>query len=205
MSSRSAGPRASPPRRGRSHAAQTVLVMDSVELPRSRRGGAAARRQACNTVVAVQSRRSSGVSGVKLLLQTRTVLSAEAETMRLPSGLSEPQERCRRAPGARGARPEPSAFHMRTVLSADAETMRLPSGLHVADSTGVVAPEHERARPEPSAFHTRTVLSSTPRRCACLGALRAARTAPSPRSTRGWPSPSVFHTRTVLPTDKTRR
>ena len=71
----------------------------------------------------------------------RTVLSHDAETMRLPSGLKEAELTAPVCP----SNGSPIAFpvcasQIRMVLSHDAETMRLPSGLKEAEVTMSVCP-----------------------------------------------------------------
>ena len=66
---------------------------------------------------------------------SRAVLSLEAVTMRVPSGLN---AALRTLPSARCMRPIGSpvaASHSRTVLSPDAVTTRAPSGLNAAPLT----------------------------------------------------------------------
>ena len=71
---------------------------------------------------------------------TRAVLSLDAVTMRLPSGLNAALTHLiRRGRGAALPIGLPvSASHTRAVLSADAVTMRLPSGLNAALHTASV-------------------------------------------------------------------
>ena len=67
--------------------------------------------------------------------QTRAVLSSEAVTTRLPSGLNAAELTASVCPW-RVARALPeSASQTRAVLSADAVTTRLPSGLNAAELT----------------------------------------------------------------------
>src|SRR5262245_14043662 len=92
---------------------------------------------------------------------THAVLSRDAVTMRLPSGLNA-------APSTRSAWPlsvspvglPVSASHSRAVLSQDAVRMRLPSGLKLALFTPSVWPLSDPPIGLPvSASHRRAVLS----------------------------------------------
>ena len=136
-------------------------------------------------------------------LHTRAVLSSDAVTMRLPSGLHAAHKTQSLWPSRTMGSPEPSAFHTRAVLSSDAVTMRLPSGLHAAELTSPSWPLrvircscHRRSKPARSCRRTQS-------RCARRRGLHAAdlTNAPWPLRTIGSPVPSAFHTRAVLSSD----
>src|SRR5271157_3757134 len=73
-------------------------------------------------------------------IQTRAVLSLDAVTIRLPSGLNAADLTEPACPLSSAMRAPVSAIQTRAVLSPDAVTMRLPSGLNAADLTGPACP-----------------------------------------------------------------
>ena len=67
--------------------------------------------------------------------QTRAVLSHEAVTIRLPSGLNAAVYTIAACPWSVARILPVSASQTRAVLSAEAVTIRLPSGLNAAETT----------------------------------------------------------------------
>ena len=88
-------------------------------------------------------RRTTG-SPLPSARHTRAVLSPEAVTIRVPSGLNPAEVTPPSWPRRTRGSPLPSARHTRAVLSSEAVTIRVPSGLNPAEVTAPSWPRRTR-------------------------------------------------------------